>query len=345
MEPSVAIHFNEDKHLKTMKHKSLDETNYKIGDNNTTVEDVKPTMDQQDSRDQSVAPTYLILIRFQNPPQRNLCFSNVTASCLLNILPIKQYLQENMFAPGSISAELSKLSKNKSDRTKSTQRLRIVVMSKCLESGQTTRTFNNNLQFDCVEFLQSLLEHLWNELPSNDRLQETVFGGLIVENLKCECGNSEKLPIQRLTDILSIPIRGETIQTCLDGYFSTEVIDRKCTSCSSTICSKSINIVIPPSTLILHLLRFTYDESTNQTRKLHNSVKCPLNLLLNSTTKYQLNSVINHIGESSTSGHYNILMLDKHNQNFILLDDLHISYNHTSDDLDEISYVAVYTQL
>ena len=32
-------------------------------------------------------------------------------------------------------------------------------------------------------------------------------------------------------------------------------------------------------------------------------------------------------------------------KNFILLDDLHISFNHRSDDLDEISYVAVYTQL
>ena len=90
-------------------------------------------------------------------------------------------------------------------------------MSKCLESGQTTRKFNNNLQFDCVEFMQSLLEHLWNKLPSANRLQETVFGGLIQENWKCECGNKEN-HIKRLSDVVSIPINGDTIQTCLDFY-------------------------------------------------------------------------------------------------------------------------------
>ena len=149
-----------------------------------------------------------------------------------------------------------------------------------------------------------------------------------------------------MTDILFIPLIGDTIQTCLESYFSTKMVDRKCTSCpeTATMCSKGINIVIPPSTLILHLLRFTYDESTNQTSKLHTPVKCPLDLMLNSTTKYQLDSVINHIGESSTSGHYNILILDKNNQNFVLLDDLDISYNHRADDLDDTSYVAVYTK-
>ena len=311
-------------------------------------------MDQEDSQlyphcsdfqiHKPVAPIDLILPRFENPPMRNLCFSNVIASCLINISPIKKYLQENMFVPGSIIAELSKLSK-KSNKTQSTQRLRELVMSKCLESGQTTRSFNNNQQFDCVEFLQSLLEHLWNELPSADTLQETVFGGLFEENLKCECGNTDKLHIKRMYDVLSIPINGDNIQTSLDGYFSTEVIDRKCAHCPSTSCSKSVNIVLPPSTLILHLLRFTYDESTKEAKKLNHPIKCPHNLLLNSTASYQLHSVINHIGESSTSGHYNFLIPDKHNQNFILLDDLHISYDYKSDDLDKILYVAVYTKL
>ena len=40
-----------------------------------------------------------------------------------------------------------------------------------------------------------------------------------------------------------------------------------------------------------------------------------------------------------------VAILDKQNQNIILLDDLHISYNHRSDDLDEISYLTVYTKL
>ena len=73
--------------------------------------------------------------------------------------------------------ELSLLLKHQME-TLSTQRLRTIVMTKCFESDQTTRKFNNNMQFDCVEFIQSLLEHFWKELPIIDSLNEAVFGGL-----------------------------------------------------------------------------------------------------------------------------------------------------------------------
>jgi hypothetical protein len=36
-------------------------------------------------------------------------------------------------------------------------------MNKCLVAWQTNRNFNNNKQYDCVEFLQSLFEHFWKE--------------------------------------------------------------------------------------------------------------------------------------------------------------------------------------
>ena len=215
-------------------------------------------------------------------------------------------------------------------------------MSKCFESGQISRKFNNNLQYDCVEFLQSLFEHFWGEQSIPSTLNESVFGGLFQESFLCECGKKETNQIQRLPDIISVSINGETAQRCLDSYFSIEQIERKCSDCQSPKSLKSVEIIVPPSTLILHLKRFTYDEMTKATKKLHVPVSCPLVLSFKNENMYGLNAVINHIGESSSSGHYNIMLADKLGSRFILVDDLEISYNAVLNDM--ISYVAVYTR-
>ena len=52
----------------------------------------------------------------------------------------------------------------------------------------------------------------------------------------------------------------------------------------------------------------------------------------------------NHIGEIASSGHYNILLNDRHHNKFILVDDLKIRSNAVLDDMDEMSYVLVYTK-
>ena len=70
----------------------------------------------------------------------------------------------------------------------------------------------------------------------------------------------------------------------------------------------------------------------------------------NSTSDYGatfvLSSVINHIGERSTSGHYNIVIYDEANNKFILLDDSEIVDNVIIDnDMAEQSYVAAYKRI
>ena len=106
----------------------------------------------------------------------------------------------------------------------------------------------------------------------------------------------------------------------------------------------SVAIIVPPSTLILHLKRFTFEETTNTTKKLHVPICSPSVLYLQNETKYQLNAVINHIGETTSSGHYNILLVDRHNSRYILVDDLEIKNNPILDDMDRMSYVIVYTR-
>ena len=106
----------------------------------------------------------------------------------------------------------------------------------------------------------------------------------------------------------------------------------------------SVAIIVPPSTLILQLKRFIFEKNTNAAKKLHVPISCPPVLSMKNETKYQLNAVINHIGETTSSGLYNILLHDKRHSRYILVDDLEIRNNPVLDYMDMISYVIVYTR-
>ena len=75
---------------------------------------------------------------------------------------------------------------------------------------------------------------------------------------------------------------------------------------------------------------------------MHAPVSYPVALSLEGKAMYHLNSVINHMGENARSGHYNILVVDDDQQNFILVDDLEIRRNPVLSNMNNISYVAVY---
>ena len=108
----------------------------------------------------------------------------------------------------------------------------------------------------------------------------------------------------------------------------------------------SVAIIFAPTTIILHLLRFSYDEQQEKTIKSSCPIFCPPMLTLPTGPTYVLNSVINHIGESATSGHYNIVIFDEPLNQFILLDDSEITYNVTfDDDMVQQSYVVTYTRI
>ena len=286
----------------------------------------------------------LVLLRLKNPPHKNLCFSNVVATCLLNIPVLRKFLQgkttffENQSA---ISAELSELARHLSADLKSTQRLRTIVMTKCLMSGQKNIHFNNNMQYDCVEFMQALFEHFWGEQSWNENLNEHVFGGLFQETLECECGKNQILPIEKIAEVLHLQVRGQTVQSCLDAFLSKQEIKSDCPQCDSTRRSKSIEILCMPTTIILHLLRFCYEEKIDETLKIMDTIFCPKQITLPNGSTFLLSSVINHIGEHSTSGHYNILIFDEAHDKFILMDDSEITDDVIIDDyMAQQSYVA-----
>ena len=145
--------------------------------------------------------------------------------------------------------------------------------------------------------------------------------------------------------ILHLQVHGQSTQTCLEEYIASEEVERMCPDCRSPKTIKTTEIVCAPFTLIFHLLRFKYDENGKETVKLQNPVFCPTILTLPNGPTYVLNSVINHIGELSNSGHYNIVFFDKHQNKFVLLDDCEITNDVNIDDMAKMSYVATYTRI
>ena len=287
-----------------------------------------------------------IILRFLNPSQRNLCFSNSAATCLLNIPAMKDFFLENQSNnedQNLLLSEMSNLAHLKNLTTASTERLRNIVKMQCFKSSQWTKNFNNNMQHDAGEFLQSLLEHLWREPATPPNLVERIFGGLCQNTVHCQCGNIEELQVQHMSEVIPIQIKGESVQSCLEDYLAAENIERNCSSCNRSEVLRKSSIINEPRTLILQLMRYKYNEIHHTVTKINAKINCPPRLVLPSGSTYHLSSVINHIGEDTTSGHYNTLLYDKENKKFLLIDDSTISNNITIDeDINRLSYIFIY---
>ena len=103
-----------------------------------------------------------------------------------------------------------------------------------------------------------MFEHFWREQPQLENLDEHVFGGLCQEIIKCKCGYIHELPIQKMAEIVPIHLSSNNIQSCIEAYLSSEEVDWRCPKCDAEKCLNIFEVICPPSSLILHLLRFAY---------------------------------------------------------------------------------------
>ena len=79
--------------------------------------------------------------------------------------------------------------------------------------------------------------------------------------------------------------------------------------------------------------------------KVQDPVDCPQKLVLPSGTSYSFTSVINHIGEKTHSGHYNMILRDRDTNEFVLLDDTDIMF--IPEDyfaISDVSYIFIYVK-
>ena len=89
-------------------------------------------------------------------------------------------------------------------------------------------------------------------------------------------------------------------------------------------------------------MRYKYDESQQKVSKVHSEVISTPTLILKSGATYSLESIINHTGENTQSGHYNLVLFE--NDKTILVDDANISYiDNYPQDMYTISYIFIYT--
>ena len=256
--------------------------------------------------------------------------------------PLFEISRENV-VDISLLVELSNLSKGKNFSKSSTAKLRNIVQSKCFEASQWTKSFDDNKQHDSGEFLNSLLEHLWDEENVPTNLRDKLFGGLCQNTLHCECGYTEELQVQYLPDVIPIQISNESIETCFENYFSPEEIKWNCPKCPKSTVRKTSSLITEPGVLILQLMRYKYDDKQQKVIKLQQKVISPSRLILQKGTEYSLHSVINHLGENTQSGHYNLVLFNSEAKKSILLDDSTISYiDDSQEEMKKVSYVCIY---
>ena len=106
-----------------------------------------------------------------------------------------------------------------------------------------------------------------------------------------------------------------------------------------------MNIVTEPFTLIIEIKRYSYLPTARETYKIRDCLYPSEKIILPSGSTYSLLSIINHIGESTNEGHYNVLVRDKQNNTFMLLDDLYSSSVETlSSEMNGLSYIFFYVK-
>ena len=322
------INFNSDLHMK--KTTKNNKENYQFEE-----QDRRKVRNQNIFRENAIM-SHLKILKFINPADRNLCFSNSIVSALLNIPIINKLLSEKTnqmnlyYRTNKIIEELVLLNCLSNQSETSTHKLRSIVAVICEESGQIGRSFSDNLQHDAGEFLISMFEHLFKDSVTSNNIDEKIFGGLYQEKLLCKCGNVKELPVQKLSEILTIQLQGQSIESCLMDFLSDEEVNQTCTKCKNQKAVKSIEILTDPSTLIVQLKRHKYDADKRKVIKRQDKIN---------------SSIVNHTGDTPTEGHYNVHIYDQITDSYVLLDDLNVSYTvELSSDSSRLCYIVSYTK-
>ena len=94
-----------------------------------------------------------------------------------------------------------------------------------------------------------------------------------------------------MSEIIPLKIVGDNLKECLDNLFTSEVIERNCSSCPAILARKEMETVIEPNILIFQIKRYEYDSDTNEIRKKQDSLTIHPILKLASGSSYSLCSI------------------------------------------------------
>ncbi|CCE66226.1 hypothetical protein TPHA_0P00680 [Tetrapisispora phaffii CBS 4417] len=185
--------------------------------------------------------------------------------------------------------------------------------------------FNTYCHQDAHEFFNFLINDLCDYLDNSSLANEEIVGNIVSETFKgiikyqTRCSMCDSIT-EREEQFLDFPIEFNgsekvEIQELLGNYCAREIL-RASNKFYCEICNeyqeaeRLIGIKELPKHLVVHLKRFKYCEEKNCNIKLFNKVNYPFTLNISSvfddsiSKKYELNSIVVHIGESPQLGHY-----------------------------------------
>lgn len=207
---------------------------------------------------------------------------------------------------------------------------RVTYSPKSFHEASKPPWFEAFRQQDCSEFLHYLFDTLHeqeteltksplspkralNDSSSMCCAMHEMFGGKLSTRLEClECRNVSE-GTESFVDIpLAFPcLTKANLEDLVGHFFAPEILDGENSySCGSCQCLRSaekrVNVTELPKCLVVNLMRFGYDSSTQKRNKILTDVSYPevLKLPGHDSESYELYAVVVHSGASSDAGHY-----------------------------------------
>ena len=236
----------------------------------------------------------------------NTCYLNATVQMIISSRSVTSFLRGTTFDTQEPTNELYVLkyleSKIRSSKTSA-------VTLKNSHHQIIAPTFPIGEQNDPSEFLSLLMDSLSNiNVRTNGNITDNFFTGSTQDTRVCsQCNFTQTVPSVTF-NMLMLPIdRGNSslvvaLEELIKNYMaSSDIPDLVCSQCLGNNKIKETKAFVQsPNCLIIQLLRF----STNG-RKKFRPVHYPFNIELPvMRTKYELVSVVRHIGKRSNEGHY-----------------------------------------
>lgn len=309
----------------------------------------------------------------------NTCFLNSVLQCLTYCPPLYNYLVKSDGGHSS-SCKINQFCmlcemERHIRRIKSSNGTSIKPVSIVQRLKYINKSFQFGRQEDAHEFLRYIIDHMWkacllnldihpNNCKSNNldpRIKETtminhIFGGYHRSQVLCLICHSRSNTFDFFMDFILDIRNAKSLEDALKQFTQPEKLEHenayKCHKCKQKRpAKKKFSIFKNPNVATIQLKRFDSDKIFGG--KITKFISYPEELDLKpymsdpnaaSNTKYQLSSVLVHVGHSTTSGHYFCFVRNSNNF-WYRMDDSNVSLVNRSTALNQQAYLLFYTKI
>ena len=186
--------------------------------------------------------------------------------------------------------------------------------------------FRFNVQHDAAEVLGYVLD----DIKSVNKKPELMASSAFVRSYRCQICLSSIVSVDAEESVINLNV-SESITCSISTLLSGCEVERYCETCmANTTTIEQPSFSFHPGVLIFRLQRAVF--GVGQAQRLANSIFCDRKLSLEagygdevSLSDYSLVSVVHHVGESTSSGHYTTTLLNCKTKKLWKYDDRKIS--------------------